>query len=152
MVSITTKSPSERTATAICRVYFSKPQTAPLIQRNELQKGDALSVARVAGIMAAKQTPALIPLCHPIAITHAAVDLTLGTLPTGLGYVDVRATVSCVGKTGVEMEALTASSTAALTIYDMCKAVDKGMSITNLRVIEKTGGESGSWSADDQTE
>ncbi|RFU25567.1 hypothetical protein B7463_g10768, partial [Scytalidium lignicola] len=152
MVSISAKTPTKRTATAVCRVYFSNHTVTPLIKDNRAKKGDVLGVARVAGIMAAKRTPDLIPLCHPIAITHVSVDLevhggVVGDSPSedGFGWVDVSATVSCDGKTGVEMEALTAASTAALTVYDMCKAVDKGMRIEGLRVTRKEGGKSGTY-------
>ena len=107
-----------------------------------MKKGDVLGVARIAGIMASKRTPDLIPLCHPIPISHAGVDLEVDIETNS---VEVKATVSCDGKTGVEMEALTAASTAALTIYDMCKAVDKGMVVDGLRVILKDGGKSGRW-------
>lgn len=120
-----------------------------------MKKGDVLGVARVAGIMAAKKTADLIPLCHPIPISQVVVDLTVSQIDatdraisnTGnSGYrVDIEATVSCDGKTGVEMEALTAASTAALTVYDMCKAVDKAMIIEGLRVVLKEGGKSGRW-------
>lgn len=107
-----------------------------------MKKGDVLGVARVAGIMAAKRTPDLIPLCHPIPLSHVGVDLEVDPESNSI---DVRATVSCDSKTGVEMEALTAASTAALTIYDMCKAVDKGMVVDGLRVVLKDGGKSGRW-------
>jgi cyclic pyranopterin phosphate synthase len=106
-----------------------------------MKKGDVLGVARIAGIMASKRTPDLIPLCHPIALSKATVDLDV----TGDDRVEIAATVTCDGKTGVEMEALTAASTAALTVYDMCKAVDKGMVIEGLRVVLKDGGKSGRW-------
>jgi GTP 3',8-cyclase len=150
MVSISSKQPTSRTAVAVCAVHFSQPTVLPLIGANSLQKGDVLSVARIAGIMAAKRTPDLIPLCHPIPIAHVSVDLDLQPgAPGGPGdRVDIRATVSCDGKTGVEMEALTAASTAALTVYDMCKAVDKGMRVEGLRVVLKEGGKSGRWEMD----
>ncbi|KAI0128930.1 hypothetical protein BJ170DRAFT_701631 [Xylariales sp. AK1849] len=140
MVSISDKTPTKRTAKAACSVCFTDETALTLIKENQMKKGDVLGVARVAGIMAAKRTPDLIPLCHPIAISRVAVDLTISRL-----QVDIEATVSCEGKTGVEMEALTAASTAALTIYDMCKAVDKGMIIERLRVVLKEGGKSGTW-------
>jgi molybdenum cofactor biosynthesis protein MoaC len=108
-----------------------------------MKKGDVLGVARVAGIMAAKRTPDLIPLCHPIPLTHASVDLEMGE-----DEISITATVKCDGKTGVEMEALMAASTAAMTVYDMCKAVDKGMIIDGLRVTLKDGGKSGRWEMD----
>ena len=120
------------------------PETLALIQSGGMPKGDVLAVARVAGIMAAKRTPDLIPLCHPLAITGVTVDLTPDEARS---LVAIRATVRCAGVTGVEMEALSAASVAALTIYDMCKAVDRGMSIHDVRVVEKHGGKSGSFVA-----
>ncbi|KAK3340928.1 hypothetical protein B0H65DRAFT_579053 [Neurospora tetraspora] len=158
MVSITTKTPSSRTAVARCTVHFSNPTAYPLVVTNSLKKGDVLGVARIAGIMAAKRTPDIIPLCHPIQLTHAEVELMpVGPVAApvegssesgygyGYGYIDITATVSCYGKTGVEMEAMTAASAAALTVYDMCKAVDKGMRVEGLRVVMKEGGKSGNW-------
>jgi GTP 3',8-cyclase len=157
MVSIASKQPTARTARAVCSVRFSSATPVALVRENALRKGDVLGVARVAGIMAAKRTPDLIPLCHPIAISKVAVDLAVVTPEDeggepgkeGMGRsswrVDIEATVSCGGKTGVEMEALTAASMAALTVYDMCKAVDKGMVIEGLRVVLKEGGKSGRW-------
>lgn len=146
MVSISDKIPSKRVAKAACSVYFTNELACKLIKENQIKKGDVLGVARVAGIMAAKRTSDLIPLCHPIAITKVAVDLVvLEDEHSKNGRVEIEATVACEGKTGVEMEALTAASTAALTVYDMCKAVDKGMSIQGLRVILKEGGKSGRW-------
>jgi cyclic pyranopterin phosphate synthase len=146
MVSISEKKPTARVAKAACAVYFSNAAAVALIRDNQMKKGDVLGVARVAGIMAAKRTADLIPLCHPIALSHVSVDLDTGDV--GSSVVQVRATVTCDGKTGVEMEALTAASTAALTIYDMCKAVDKGMRIEGLRVVLKDGGKSGRWEMD----
>ncbi|KAH9213152.1 Molybdopterin cofactor biosynthesis C domain-containing protein [Leptodontidium sp. 2 PMI_412] len=216
MVPISHKTPTTRLATAVCTLHFSNPTALPLIRSNSMKKGDVLSVARIAGIMAAKRTAELVPLCHPIAITHVGVELevfsdegedgetrmresdvkgqesvsvpwqgtgqgdaypfhvpsphapqgqstdkvTNTTLSqssnsnvstviqdrkTGFGRVEITATVQCDGKTGVEMEALTAASVAALTVYDMCKAVDKGMRIEDLRVVRKEGGKSGTW-------
>ncbi|KAI8963916.1 molybdenum cofactor biosynthesis prote [Daldinia sp. FL1419] len=146
MVSISDKMPSKRIAKAACSVQFTNELAYTLIKENQIKKGDVLGVARVAGIMAAKRTPDLIPLCHPIALTKVAVDLAvLKDEHSKNGRVEIEARVACEGKTGVEMEALTAASTAALTVYDMCKAVDKGMSIQNLRVILKEGGKSGRW-------
>ncbi|KAI0847964.1 molybdenum cofactor biosynthesis prote [Daldinia vernicosa] len=146
MVSISDKTPSKRVAKAACSVHFTNELACKLIKENQIKKGDVLGVARVAGIMAAKRTSDLIPLCHPIAITKVAVDLVvLEDEHSENGRVEIEATVACEGKTGVEMEALTAASTAALTVYDMCKAVDKGMSIQGLRVILKEGGKSGRW-------
>lgn len=154
MVSISDKKPTSRTAKAVCSVRFSSATPATLIRENALKKGDVLGVARIAGIMAAKRTSDLIPLCHPIAITKVAVELVVvdpthqtpgSSSPASSGRVDIEATVSCDGKTGVEMEALTAASTSALTVYDMCKAVDKGMVIEGLKVVLKEGGKSGRW-------
>ncbi|KAI5924845.1 hypothetical protein F4810DRAFT_700368 [Camillea tinctor] len=142
MVSISDKVPSKRTAKASCSVHFTDETACRLIQENQMKKGDVLGVARVAGIMAAKRTPDLIPLCHPIAISKVVVELAV---ISEANRVDIDATVSCEGKTGVEMEALTAASTAALTVYDMCKAVDKGIRIEGLRVVLKEGGKSGRW-------
>jgi cyclic pyranopterin phosphate synthase len=142
MVSISEKAVTSRIATAACKVRFSTEVALKLIEESGMKKGDVLGVARVAGIMASKRTPDLIPLCHPIPISHVGVDLSLDRSGNAI---DVKATVSCDGKTGVEMEALTAASTAALTIYDMCKAVDKGMVIDGLRVTLKDGGKSGRW-------
>ncbi|KAM5351577.1 hypothetical protein ACJ41O_004300 [Fusarium nematophilum] len=141
MVSISDKSVTSRIAKAACTVRFSSRTAISLIRDNQMKKGDVLGVARVAGIMAAKRTPDLIPLCHPIAVSKASVDLDV----RGDDRVEIVATVTCDGKTGVEMEALTAASTAALTVYDMCKAVDKGMVIEGLRVVLKDGGKSGRW-------
>lgn len=141
MVNISEKQVTSRVATAACAVHFSDDTAIKLIRENQMKKGDVLGVARVAGIMAAKRTPDLIPLCHPIAITRVNVDLEVA----GSRQIEIRATVSCDGKTGVEMEALTAASSAALTVYDMCKAVDKGMKIEGLRVVLKDGGKSGRW-------
>ena len=117
-----------------------RPETLQLIVAGGLPKGDVLAVARVAGIMAAKRAPDLIPLCHPLLLTHVAIDLQ----PAADGArVLIEATVRTTGKTGVEMEALTAVSAAALTIYDMCKAVDRGMRISDIRLAQKRGGRSG---------
>lgn len=150
MVSISSKQPTARTAKAVCSIQFSSNVTTDLIRENALKKGDVLGVARIAGIMAAKSTPNLIPLCHPITISRVAVDLVVVDVEDDdgdsiSGRVDIEATVSCEGKTGVEMEALTAASAAALTVYDMCKAVDKGMVIGGLKVVMKEGGKSGTW-------
>ncbi len=143
MVSIAQKNVTSRIATAACTVRFSDATALRLIRDNQMKKGDVLGIARVAGIMAAKRTPDLIPLCHPIPVSHVSVDLKQSE-----ASIEIRATVECDGKTGVEMEALTAASTAALTVYDMCKAVDKGMMIDGLRVVLKDGGKSGRWEMD----
>ncbi|KAK3302354.1 uncharacterized protein B0T15DRAFT_302411 [Chaetomium strumarium] len=148
MVSISDKSPTKRIAQAKCTVRFSSPTALALIRDNQIKKGDVLGVARIAGIMAAKRTPDLIPLCHPIALTHAEVELYPSQDQEegkGRSEIEITATVSCDGKTGVEMEALTAAGATALTVYDMCKAVDKGMVIERLRVVLKEGGKSGRW-------
>ncbi|KAI1116088.1 molybdenum cofactor biosynthesis protein 1 B [Nemania sp. NC0429] len=146
MVSISNKVPSKRLAKATCSVRFTDKTACRLVRENQIQKGDVLGVARVAGIMAAKRTADLIPLCHPIALSKVTVDLeVIQEDQDDAGRVNIEATVACEGKTGVEMEALTAASTAALTIYDMCKAVDKRMSIEGLRVVLKEGGRSGRW-------
>ncbi|CAK7225842.1 hypothetical protein SBRCBS47491_006026 [Sporothrix bragantina] len=153
MVAVGDKAVTKRTAAAACTVHFSSPVAAALVRANDMAKGDVLGVARIAGIMAAKRTADLIPLCHPLALSHVAVDVTVADDSSNsghdssydYGHVDIRATVRCEGKTGVEMEALTAASVTALTVFDMCKAVDKGMRIDNLRVVFKEGGKSGRW-------
>ena len=136
MVDVGDKAPSHRTAVAGARVLVS-PETFRLIQNGGMKKGDVLTVAQIAGVMGAKRTPDLIPMCHPIALTGINLELSLDEARCA---VDIRATVSCDGRTGVEMEALTAASTAALTVYDMCKAVQKDMVITDVRLLSKTGG------------
>lgn len=150
MVPVHSKASTHRTAKAVCRVSFSSPDALPLIQSNTLKKGDVLSVARIAGIMAAKRTSELIPLCHPIPLSQVSIELDTcpGDEQDGNGSVKIAAKATCDGKTGVEMEALTAASTAALTVYDMCKAVDRGMRIEGLRVVLKEGGKSGRWEMD----
>ena len=136
MVNVGEKDVTHRTATAQVSVLVSR-ETFDLIRTGGMKKGDVLTVAQIAGVMGAKRTPELIPMCHPIMIS--GVDLHLSLDEARLA-VDIRASVSCEGRTGVEMEALTAASVAALTVYDMCKAVQKDMVITNLRLLEKTGG------------
>jgi len=138
MVDVGAKPETERTATARARITM-RPATLDLIRSGGAKKGDVLGVARLAGIMAAKRTADLIPLCHPLPITAVAVDL----VPDGADAVEITATVRTTGRTGVEMEALTAASVAALTVYDMCKAVDRGMRVDGLRVVAKSGGKSG---------
>ncbi len=146
MVDISDKAPSERAAIAEGRVVMA-PATLALIRSGEAKKGDVLGTARIAGIMAAKRTHELIPLCHPLALTSVSLDLTLDeTLPGVL----VRAEAKTTGATGVEMEALTAVAIACLTIYDMAKAADRGMRIENVRLIEKRGGKSGLWRAENE--
>jgi cyclic pyranopterin phosphate synthase len=140
MVDVSGKDVTARTATASGRVLVSAEVVA-LLRGEGVPKGDALAVARIAGIMGAKQTPALVPLCHPLAISGVTVDLSVAD-----DAVEVTATVKTTDRTGVEMEALTAVSVAALTVVDMVKAVDKGAVITEVRVESKTGGKSGDWS------
>jgi molybdenum cofactor biosynthesis enzyme len=200
MISISSKKPTHRTATAICTVLFSNPSAYTALSTATLQKGDALAVSRVAGIMAAKKTADLIPLAHPgIGVTSVSVEVELFESPktsdssrlgeraeaapgdedatdppsagvsaapdqddttsdasttppqSRFGGVAISATVECEGKTGVEMEALTAASVAGLTVYDMCKAVDKGMVMQGVRVVKKTGGKSGAWVWDERS-
>jgi cyclic pyranopterin phosphate synthase len=143
MVDVSDKAVTARSATAHATVEM-KSETLELILSGAAKKGDVLATARIAGIMAAKKTSDLIPLCHPLAISKAEVEFT----PQGNSALDIVATVKVEGKTGVEMEALTAASVAALTIYDMCKAVDRGMRITNICLIEKSGGKSGRYKRD----
>ena len=138
MVDVSEKDVTHREAIAESFVVM-KPETLALIQHGETAKGDVFATARIAGILAAKRTSELIPLCHPIALTSVKVDL----IPCPPERVHILAEVRCDEKTGVEMEALTAASVAALTIYDMCKAVDRGMEITNTRLLKKSGGKSG---------
>lgn len=143
MVDVGLKPDSERLAVAGGQVIM-KPETLRLIREGTLKKGDVLTVARIAGIMAAKHTSELIPLCHPIPLTKISVDLELDEQASA---VHIRATVWTVGKTGVEMEALTAVTVAALTIYDMAKAVDREMQVSNVRLLEKRGGMHGDYIA-----
>ena len=137
MVDVSGKAVTERSATARARVVML-PATAVLIRSGGAKKGDVLGVARIAGIMAAKRTAELIPLCHPLPISAVSVELDVGE-----AAVEIAATVRTSGQTGVEMEALTAASVAALTVYDMCKSVDRGMRIEGLRMVHKAGGKSG---------
>jgi cyclic pyranopterin monophosphate synthase len=139
MVDVSDKAITQREATARAIVSM-QPATARLIGAGAMAKGDVLAVAQVAGVMAAKRTPDLIPLCHPLPIT--GVDMTFD-LDVERARLEIHATVRVTGRTGVEMEALTAASVAALTVYDMCKAVDRGMSIGNVELLHKVGGKSG---------
>jgi cyclic pyranopterin phosphate synthase len=141
MVDVSTKGETVRIATARGRVVM-RPETLRLIQSGGVTKGDVLAIAQVAGVMGAKRTPDLIPLCHPLPIT--GVDLSF-ELDEAASAVEITASARIVGKTGVEMEALTAVATAALTVYDMCKAVDKDMVIDQIRLIHKVGGKSGEY-------
>ncbi len=137
MVDVGGKQPSARSATARAQVRFSTAQTLERLRAGEVAKGDVLETARIAGIMAAKRTAELIPLCHPLVIDHAALDLELVDDPPG---VRLTATVRCRGATGVEMEALTAAAVAALTVVDMLKSVDRWMTVEDLGLLEKDGG------------
>jgi len=139
MIDVTQKRATERQAVAQGKVQM-KPATLELIRKGELEKGDVLAVAKTAGIMAAKETHRLIPLCHPLQLTYIAVEFNL---PENGNFVEITASAKGVEKTGFEMEALVAVSVSALTIYDMCKAVDKSMTIGEIRLIKKSGGKSG---------
>ena len=141
MVDVSAKEVTNRTAIAMARVSM-KPATLKLIQSGTAKKGDVLATARLAGILAAKKTSELIPLCHPLMISKVTVDFKLARR-----HIDVTALVKVEGKTGVEMEALTACSIACLTLYDMVKAVDRGIVISDLRLVEKAGGKSGTFKA-----
>jgi len=141
MVDVTKKAATDREAVAIGSVLMKK-ETLGLITDDKIAKGNVFETARLAGIMAAKKTDDLIPLCHPLMITSVSVDFKPVRTK---GRVDITTKVKCSGQTGVEMEALTAASIAALTIYDMCKAVDKGMIISEIMLLEKRGGKSGEW-------
>ena len=143
MVDVSGKAVTAREAVAEAFIAM-RPETLALIQEGGLPKGDVLAVARVAGIQAAKRTSELIPMCHPLPISAVAIALD----PAGDARLRVEATVRTEGRTGVEMEALTAVGVAALTVYDMCKAVDRGMRIEGVRLLEKRGGKSGEWRAD----
>jgi cyclic pyranopterin phosphate synthase len=143
MVDVTDKAASERVAVAAGAVYL-RTETLALIRDGGVKKGDVLSVARLAGIMGAKRTPDLIPLCHPLALTSVTLDLALDPERNA---VDITATCKVAGKTGVEMEAMTAVAVAALTVYDMCKAVDRGITIGDIRLTHKSGGKSGVYEA-----
>ena len=143
MVDVGEKAVTSRTATAKGAVRMAS-ETLEMIEKGKAKKGDVLAVAQLAGIMAAKKTADLIPLCHPLALTKVTVDLT----PARPDRVEIEATVKVSGQTGVEMEALTAVSTAALTVYDMCKAVDRAMCIEDIRLTHKDGGKSGTYSAE----
>ena len=144
MVDVSDKDITDRTATALGTVLMA-PETLKLVIDGTVKKGDVISVARLAGIMAAKRTSDLIPLCHPLALNKVDVDLTCD--PTR-NAVDIVATCRVSGRTGVEMEALTAVSTAALTVYDMCKAVDRSMQLTDIHLVHKAGGKSGEFQVD----
>ncbi|RMF00800.1 MAG: cyclic pyranopterin monophosphate synthase MoaC [Chloroflexi bacterium] len=143
MVDVGQKADTQREAVARGRVLM-QPETLALIQQGGIKKGDVLAVAQVAGIMAAKRTHQLIPMCHPLMLTHVSLDFEPQPAPPGeQAVINISATVRTTGKTGVEMEALTAVSVAGLTIYDMCKAVDRGMRVDAVRLARKSGGKSG---------
>ena len=146
MVDVGDKAPTHRTAVAAARVLVNE-ETFSLIKSGGVKKGDVLTVAQIAGIMAAKRTPELIPMCHPVQIS--GVDLRLH-LDEARRSVEIEASVRCDGRTGVEMEALTAVTGAALTVYDMCKAVQRDMIITDIRLVEKTGGVHGDYHRKDE--
>lgn len=150
MVDVSQKSETTREAIAAGSV-FMRPETLALIRQGGMSKGDVLAVAQVAGILAAKQTPQIIPMCHTLLLTgiDIAFELAAASGDSQAAAVHIRATVRTVGKTGAEMEALTAVSAAALTIYDMCKAVDRGMSIEHVRLLRKSGGKSGVFERDE---
>ena len=142
MVDVSSKEITSRSATARARVLML-PETLSLIASGTAKKGDVLATARIAGIMAAKKTSDLIPLCHPLALTKVSIEFEAGN-----AFIDVEATAQVEGKTGVEMEAMTACAVACLTLYDMVKAVDRAVKITDLRLVEKSGGKSGHFKAD----
>ena len=146
MVDVSAKGSTERVATAQGRV-FMLPETLEKIQRGKITKGDVLAVAQVAGVMGAKRTPDLIPMCHPVLITNIDINFKEESQPDldGRCSITITATAKTTGQTGVEMEAMTAVSVAALTIYDMCKAVDKGMSFSDIYLLSKSGGKSGQY-------
>ena len=143
MVDVAAKAATHRVAVASGRIRM-QAATFAVIEQGTARKGDVLGVARIAGIMAAKKTSELIPLCHPLALTRVAVEFQTDAAASA---VNCQATVETVGPTGVEMEALTAVQVALLTIYDMCKAIDRGMTITDVKVLQKHGGKTGSWVA-----
>lgn len=144
MVDVGGKQDTRRVATA-CSEIMLTPEIYTMLTSGSIGKGDVLGVARIAGIMAAKKTPDLVPLAHPIMISKAEIDFVKHDETSSI---EILATISTTGKTGVEMEALTSATVAALTIYDMCKAVDKAMTISNTRLLEKTGGKSGNYQAE----
>ena len=148
MVDVGAKAETERVAVARARITMQSA-TLALIQAGSVKKGDVLTVAQIAGIQAAKRTHELIPMCHPLLLTHIAVELAPGEAAQE-AWIDIEATVRTTGKTGVEMEALTAASVAALTVYDMCKAADRSMHIRDVRLVHKSGGRSGTWNLEEE--
>jgi cyclic pyranopterin phosphate synthase len=147
MIDVTEKNETERRAIAKGRVQM-KPATLELIRKGELEKGDVLAVAKTAGILAAKDTHRLIPLCHPLQLTHIEIEFRLSEKGSDFVGVEITASARGVGKTGFEMEALVAVAISALTVYDMCKAVDRSMTIGEIRLVRKSGGKSGLYLAD----
>ncbi|MBS4097450.1 MAG: cyclic pyranopterin monophosphate synthase MoaC [Sulfuricella sp.] len=145
MVDVAEKGETRRVARAAGRIAM-QPATLRLIQGGDAKKGDVLGIARIAAIQASKRTSELIPLCHPLALTHVGVEFLIDAQNS---EIECQVTAETVGRTGVEMEALTAASVALLTIYDMCKAVDRGMILRDVRLLEKLGGKSGHWRASD---
>ena len=143
MVDVGAKAETARVARAAGSIYM-QPATLELIRSGSAKKGDVLGIARIAAIQASKRTGDLIPLCHPIALTRVAAEFTIDEANSAI---HCAVTAECFGRTGVEMEALTATTVGLLTIYDMCKAVDRGMRIDNIRLLEKSGGKSGHWQA-----
>jgi cyclic pyranopterin phosphate synthase len=146
MVDIADKAVTHRTATTTAFVAM-QPETLALITSGAAKKGDVLATARIAGIMAAKRTSDLIPLCHPLSLTHVSVDLEPEQAP--LTGIRITVTAQTDGKTGIEMEALTAAAVSALTVYDMCKAVDRGMVVSDVKLLSKAGGNSGTWTREE---
>ena len=148
MVDVGAKASTARAATAQATVFLL-PETLKKIQQGKIAKGDVLSVAQVAGVMGAKRTPDLIPMCHPLLITSVDISFKEESKPNPAGRcsITILATAKTTGPTGVEMEAMTAATVAALTIYDMCKAVDRGMVMHEVKLLEKSGGKSGAWKA-----
>jgi len=146
MVDVSAKAQTERVATAQAKVFL-RPETLEKIQRGKITKGDVLAVAQVAGVMGAKKTSELIPMCHPIFLASVDISFKEEPQPDREGHcsITVTATAKTTGQTGVEMEAMTAVSVAALTIYDMCKAIDRGMSFSNICLLSKSGGKSGTY-------
>ena len=151
MVDVGAKTQTERVATAQAKVYL-QPETLEKIQRGKIAKGDVLAVAQVAGVMGAKKTPDLIPMCHPLLVTSVDISFKEESQPDREGRcsITVSATAKTTGQTGIEMEAMTAVSVAALTIYDMCKAIDRGMSFTDVWLVSKSGGKSGAYNREDR--
>lgn len=152
MVDVSAKAQTERLATAQAKIFL-QPETLEKIQRGKIAKGDVLAVAQVAGVMGAKKTPDLIPMCHPILLSSVDISFAEDSQPDrdGRCSITVTATAKTTGQTGVEMEAMTAASVAALTIYDMCKAIDRDMSFGEICLLSKSGGKSGTYKRDGQT-